>query len=298
MRLAYCGIVCWALLPLTARGAEMTNYPRAELLIEPAELSRPEVAREFVLLDARDEQDYRREHIAGARWVDHLEWSKAFEDGQDAKGWSQRIGNLGIAANSKVVVYDGSAMKNAGRIWWILRYWGVGDVRLLNGGWKAWLEEGLPATAEVPIVSPAEFKAVPRGERLATKEQVLQSLQGRTLQIVDARSEKEFCGIDRQKNQRAGAIPGAKNLDWTELLDQKTHRVKKPQELATLFQQAGIDLKRPTVTHCQTGGRASVMVFAMELMGAHEVRNYYRGWSEWGNLDDTPIVVRNKDQGT
>ena len=73
-------------------------------------------------------------------------------------------------------------------------------------------------------------------------------------------------------------------------MNQETHRFKSPHELRELFAQAGIDLKRPTLTHCQSGGRASVMVFALELMGAEHVRNYYRGWSEWGNLDETPIV--------
>jgi thiosulfate/3-mercaptopyruvate sulfurtransferase len=60
--------------------------------------------------------------------------------------------------------------------------------------------------------------------------------------------------------------------------------------LAKLFKDAGIDLARPAVTHCQSGGRASVTVFALELMGAGDVRNYYRSWAEWGNDPDTPIV--------
>ena len=53
---------------------------------------------------------------------------------------------------------------------------------------------------------------------------------------------------------------------------------------------AGIDLTKPIVAHCQSGGRSSVSVFTLELMGAKDARNYYRSWAEWGNAEDTPIV--------
>jgi thiosulfate/3-mercaptopyruvate sulfurtransferase len=298
MRLACAGIVGLTFLSWagTATAAETARYPRPELLVEPAELCRPAVARQVIVLDARSEKEYASEHLLGARWVDHDGWAKAFDDAKDVTAWSQRIGGLGIAADSKVVVYDAVAMTNAARIWWILRYFGVGDVRLLNGGWNTWKAEGRPTTDEVPSVTCLDFKATPRVERLATKGLILDSLKGRTLQIVDARSDREFCGLERLNNRRAGAIPGAKNLDWSELVDPKTHRFKRADELTRLFQRAGIDLRRPSVTHCQSGGRSSVMAFAMELMGADDVRNYYRSWGEWGNLEDTPIVVHNKEE--
>ena len=110
-----------------------------------------------------------------------------------------------------------------------------------------------------------------------------------TAELADARSEAEHCGDDI-KAKRGGAIPGAMHLEWKEALDPATHRFKKPEELARLFQQAGIDLHKPTVTHCQSGGRAAVMAFTLELMGADQVSNYYRSWSEWGNDPDTPVV--------
>ncbi len=117
------------------------------------------------------------------------------------------------------------------------------------------------------------------------------SLKDKNLQIVDARSQAEFCGTDKQKNKRAGAIPGARHLEWIDLIDKKTQRFKSADQLRALFRAAGVDLERPTATHCQSGGRAAVMAFAMELMGATGVSNYYASWAEWGNADDTPIIV-------
>lgn len=282
-------VIVW---PGVLPAADVPAYPRPKLLMEPASLANSQVAEQFVILDVQSKEEYQKEHLPGARWVSPDEWRTAFGDGKDAQGWEKRIGGLGVHSGSKVVVYDDGGVSNAARIWWILRYWGVDDVRLLNGGWKAWKAAGYPTTDEVPpLVKAAQFKAKGRAQRLATKQQVLEDLQANRWQIIDARSENEFCGIDLRGNQRGGAIPGAKHLEWSNLIDQSTHRFKGPEQLCQLFDQAKIDLSRPTASHCQSGGRASVMVFALELMGAKDVRNYYRGWSEWGNAEDTPIVV-------
>ena len=265
-------------------------YPRSELLIEPARLAKADAARPFVVLDARERAKYKAGHIPNARWVDHAAWAKAFGHGKDAEGWSKRIGELGIGADTKVVVYDDSMSKDAARIWWILRYWGAEDVRLLNGGWKGWKAGSHPTDKAQPDVVAVNFVAKPRAERLATKEQLLESLKNGKLQIVDARSENEFCGVEKLANKRAGAIPGAKHLEWVDLLDKDTHRFKSAAELRKLFAEAGVSLQRPTATHCQSGGRAAVMVFGMELMGARDVSNYYPSWAEWSNADDTPVL--------
>ena len=197
----------------------------------------------------------------------------------------------GIDNNSKVVIYDDDWNKEAARIWWILKYWGVSDARLLNGGWKAWTSVSLPIETDIPSPPNAtKFVAKSQAERLATKQKLLDSLKNKSLQIVDARSDGEFCGTEKINNKRAGAIPGAKHLEWIDLLDKDSQRFKSADEIAKVFKQAGIDPGERTTTHCQSGGRASVMAFGLELMGAKDVSNYYRSWSEWGNADDTPVV--------
>jgi thiosulfate/3-mercaptopyruvate sulfurtransferase len=272
--------------------ASPTDYPRPDLLIEPAALARPEAGARLVVLDARDRKSFERERIPGARWVDAAAWAKAFDNGKDARGWSGRIGGLGIGRGSKVVVYDDGLFKDAGRVWWILRYWGVDDVRLLNGNWTGWKKAGLPAETDKPgAPKSAEFLAPGQPRRLATKDQLLAALGTAGLQLVDARSEAEYCGLDKGKNKRAGAVPQAKHLEWTDLIDKPTQRFKTPDQLRKLFAAAGIELDKPTATYCQSGGRASVMAFGMELMGAGEVSNYYASWAEWSSAEDTPIAT-------
>lgn len=291
MRILFMSMACLMLGrgagPLVADDA----YPRAEMLVEPAQLAQADFAAAFVILDARKQEAFKAGHIPGAVRVDHDAWSKSFGDGRDGEAWSRRIGELGIGKDTKVIVYDDKGMNEAGRVWWILSYWGVHDVRLLNGCWQGWKGAAYPIEVEPKAVQPADFRAVPHGQRLADMQQMRKTVVGSTMQIVDARSMGEYCGNDARNNKRAGAMPGAKHLDWTQLIDQQTFRFKPAAELRELFAQAGIDLQQPAVAHCQSGGRSSVMVFALELMGAPDVVNYYASWNEWGNADDTPIEV-------
>ena len=279
----------FTLLPVAAAA---TEYPRPELLIEPAELARS--AEACTVLDARPRDAYDAGHVPGAAHVPHGEWEKAFhaDEGRDVAAWAERIAALGVMSSKPVVVYDDNLSKDAARIWWILRYFGVKQVRLLNGGWNGWADAGLPVSTDSPEIAPSDFRPAPRPSLLQGTADVLGAVKGGSgVQVVDARSEAEHCGDDPLKNARAGAIPGARHLEWSDLLDKETARFKPAEDLQRLFAEAGIDPTRPTVTHCQSGGRASVMAFGLELMGGDRVSNYYRGWSEWGNSDETPVEM-------
>ena len=280
--------LCLLLLLLISGPMTAAPYPVAGLLVEAADLAKPKNAR-LRILDARPRAKYLEGHISGAVWVDHDAWAKAFDAGQNPENWAKLIGVLGIDTDASVVVYDDNRTKDAARIWWILRYWGIKNVRLLNGGWAAWRATDGAVAKEEPVIPVRTGKLVPQAARLASKGSVLELLKGQDSQIIDARSTQEFCG-EAVTAKRNGSMPGAKHLDWSEVIDLKTQKFKTSEELTKLFREAGIDPSRPAVTHCQSGGRASVMAFTLELMGAKDVRNYYKSWAEWGNAEDTPIV--------
>lgn len=279
--------LCLALL----LGAEQkpSPHPRAELLIEAAELAQPGRAEQYHILDARPIDRYTAGHVPGAIQVDPAAWARTFTSSPDQATWTTLLGRVGIDTGTRVVVYDDNAAKDAARIWWILRYWGVRDVRLLNGGWKAWRGGGYPLSRDMATVAATKPALAPQEQRLAGKADILAALPEKRWQLVDTRSAGEHCGLETTA-KRNGAIPGAVHLEWSEVLDPQTQRFKGPAELARVLQQAGVAVDRPTVTYCQSGGRAAVMAFALELVGARDVRNYYRSWSEWGNAEDTPIV--------
>jgi thiosulfate/3-mercaptopyruvate sulfurtransferase len=285
-RLALLALV---LLVTAADAGQPAKYARPELLIEPAELMKSEVAKKFRILDARPRPKYQAGHAPGAFWVNHDAWSKAFNTDPTAEGWAKRLGEIGIGRAEQPVVVYGDDPREAARIWWILRYWGLKDVRLLNGGWQGWQAARGPVETRAPVAAAESPKLTAHPERLATKGQLLGALKDNSFSILDARSQGEYCG-DTKLAKRGGSIPGAKHLEWVDVLDKKTQRFKTDDELRKLFKEAGVDLGRPLVTYCQSGGRAAVLAFGLELMGAGEVRNYYRSWSEWGNAADTPVA--------
>jgi thiosulfate/3-mercaptopyruvate sulfurtransferase len=275
-----------SLIPLVLSLSPAAAYAKPELLIEPADLAR---ATDVVLLDVRGKPNYLEGHVPGAVWVDATAWGKAFTPQPDADAWAKRIGEQGIGLDSKVVVHGGEDVRDAARVWWILRYWGVKDVRLLNGGFLAWKAGGHKVNQDEVKPQPKTIKLKPEQERLATKELLLEKLKSGPPQLLDARSKPEYCG-DLKTAQRSGAIPGSVHLEWVETVDPSTKRFRTPDELAKLFKERQVDLDSPAVTYCQSGGRAAVLAFALELMGGKQVRNYYQSWAEWGNAEDTPIV--------
>jgi thiosulfate/3-mercaptopyruvate sulfurtransferase len=276
------------LLTPAANEAKPARYAVPKLIIEVPELARLVPADKVQVLDARPKASYEAGHIPGAVWVDSAPWSKAFATKADREEWTKLLGSLGLDPDGPVVVY-GDDPREPARVWWTLRYWGFKDVRLLNGGWKAWASQNSALSKVAPPVRATSPRLKAHPELLATREQMLEYTKGKERQIIDARSEKEYCG-EEARAKRGGAIPGAKHLDWVELLD-KDGRFKSADDLRKLFKERGIDLDNAAVTYCQSGGRASVMAFALELMGVKDVRNYYRSWNEWGNDPDTPVMM-------
>src|SRR5579883_1133206 len=126
------------LLPAADKPA---GYPRPELLVEPADLQK-EAAKGVRVLDARGKGKYLDGHFPGAVWVDATTWARSFGEGTDQAGWEKRIGTLGLTADTPVAVYDDNQAKDAARVWWILRFWGFKDVRLVNGGWRGYAATG------------------------------------------------------------------------------------------------------------------------------------------------------------
>ena len=265
-------------------------YPNAKLLLEAVALAKLD-SNAVVILDARDEKTYLAGHIPGAVLVPTSDWGKAVPDTPEA--WAGRLGKLGIKADSPVVVYGGHDVREAARVWWLLKYAGVADVRLLNGGLPAWSKADGEVETRANSSAKVEFgKPTMKPGRLAEKADIVSLLKTKNAQIIDTRSDDEFCGLAGAA-KRKGHIPGATPLEWTELLTPEK-KFKSPVELKKLFAEKKIDLEKPAVAYCQSGGRASVVAFGLELMGAKDVKNYYKSWSEWGNADDTPVEVPKK----
>jgi thiosulfate/3-mercaptopyruvate sulfurtransferase len=263
------------------------SYPNAKILIEAEALTRFD-AKSVVILDARDEKAYAAGHIPGAVRLPTAEWGRAVPDKPEA--WAKRLADFGITPHTSVLVYGGADVRDAARAWWLVKYAGGRDVCLLNGGFPAWEKAGGTIETRVNAPRPVEVvKPAPNWALLAEKKDVLGVVKERKAQIIDARSSDEYCGT-ADTAKRNGHIPGAVAIEWTELLT-KDKKFKSAEELRKLFAERQVDLNKPAITYCQSGGRAAVLAFGLELMGAKVVQNYYRSWAEWGNAPDTPVEV-------
>jgi thiosulfate/3-mercaptopyruvate sulfurtransferase len=243
------------------------------------------------ILDARTKADYDKGHIPGAVWVD----AKAVETMAAKPGaltdratWEKWIAPLGISPKTDVLIYDARRQLDAARLWWLLTYLGVERVGLIDGNFPLWASEKRPVTTEVPAVEPRAFKVAFRDDRHATRGDVLAAVGSKSAVIVDARSEAEFAGREKRAN-RAGHVPRSCRIEWANLVG-PDGRFLDDSTLRTMLTNAGVKAEEPVITHCQSGGRASVDAFVFERLG-FKTRNYYLGWSDWGNASETPIEV-------
>ncbi len=189
----------------------------------------------------------------------------------------------GIHSQSTVVVYDQLGMFSAARVWLTLKRAGHARVALLDGGLPAW---GGPAeSGEATVVSAVDYGDYQSIETTVDRNAVLRDLTAATACVIDARSEGRFRGTAAEPVQglKSGHMPGAVNLPFTDLLTED-NRFKSLDELQQLFSDAGADLGKPVITSCGSGVTASIITFALALLGTPSLV-YDGSWSEWGQPD-------------
>ncbi len=242
------------------------------------------------LLDARPRAEHEHAHLPDATWVDaKAAQAIAARPGglQDRDAWEAWIRPLGIAPGDRVLILDGERQLEAARLWWLLGYLGVESVGLVDGNVPLWVRQGRPTTAEATATTPVAFPVRFRDDRHATRDQVLRAVEEKTAAIVDARTLAEFTG-EKKLSKRGGHAPDACRMEWTDLVD-LDGRFLGAEAIRARLAALGVAPGRAVITHCQGGGRASVDAFAIERAG-FPTRNFYLGWSDWGNADDTPVV--------
>jgi len=284
-------IAALALVVPISMKAQEPSSPRPRLVTHE-ELQKRLSDPKLRLLDARTKAEYDEGHIPGAVWVDaKAAQTLAARPGglTDCASWEAWSAPLGISPQMDVLVYDGKRQLDAARIWWLLRYLGVDRAGLVDGNFPLWQRSGKPVASETASVPPQPLKIAFRADRHATRDEVLAVLKKGTIRIVDARSKAEYAG-QQKLSRRAGHIPAACHLEWVELVD-NDGRFLSPDKLRARLGALGIKPGEAVIAHCQGGGRASVNTFALEHLGV-PTRNYYLGWSDWGNTEETPVTTK------
>ncbi|PYR11068.1 MAG: hypothetical protein DMG00_10945 [Acidobacteria bacterium] len=206
--------------------------------------------------------------------------------------FQDQMAKLGISDTTRVVVYDERGGIYAARLWWILNYFGHGNVALMNGGWIKWKAEHRPESTDATSPPPGRFTAHPQPHWVATADDVAKAIDTPGTKIIDARTTAEIEGKDLRNIRRGGFVPSSVPIYWEDLLDPQAKTFKSADEIKKLYQDRGILPSQEVIAYCQVGMRASVDLFALHLIGYDKLRNYYGAWEEWGNRDDLPIGTK------
>lgn len=248
-------------------------------------------------IDRNAKAEYRDCHIPGAVFfdIDDIadDSSELPHTVPSPEKFSSRVRKLGLGDGNRIVVYDVNGGSSAAcRVWWMFRLFGHEDVSVLNGGLPKWLAEGR-ATDDLPPV-PRERHFTPRMNNFLYRsvEQLIENCASQRDTVVDARSADRFAGTGEEPRAglRKGHIPGSVNLPFGMLMDKDANFVMRPaDEIKKIFDDAGLDFKKPVVASCGSGVTACVIALAGYLVGETEVAVYDGSWTEWGSRHDTPI---------
>ena len=115
-----------------------------------------------------------------------------------------------------------------------------------------------------------------------------------SVQLIDARSEKEYLGLQVAEGQRPGTIPGARHLEWSDLVEPTTGRFRPTPDVLQLLKDRGIDLNRPIVAFSNNRSRSSSIAFPLELAGVIQTRVFETGIKSWGSDPSNPIATHKR----
>lgn len=208
-----------------------------------------------------------------------------------AKALENKFSDWGIDNATQLVVYDGQAGALASRLWWLSRWLGHESVAVLNGGYRAWCEAGLPVTRAVPSIVRKGFVARVDNALWLTSDEVEQELARGEIRLIDARDAIRFSGEAEPLDKRAGHIPGSVNLPFEGNLD-ASGRFLTPQDLQARFSGTVSDFALKNIVHsCGSGVTACHNILAMEIIGLTGSRLYPGSWSEWIAGPDRQIRI-------
>lgn len=246
-----------------------------------------------------DTKQYGAGHVPGAvafNWNTQLQ-DQINRDIISKDDFEKLLSSAGIKPTDTIVLYGDNNNWFAAYGFWLFKYYGHADVRLMNGGRSKWLaEDDKPLTADVVAFAKSDYKITAINADLRAKvPQVLEAIATRNSNLIDVRSTDEYTGKIiappgmTETAQRAGHVPGAKSVPWAQTVNQDG-TFKSVDDLRALYKTAGLIEGKPTIAYCRIGERSSHTWFVLKyLLGVQDCKNYDGSWTEYGNLIGAPI---------
>ena len=239
-------------------------------------------------------------HIPGAI---NLDWHTDLQDQVkrdflDKAGFEALLSKNGIGNDTTVVFYGDRNNWYATYTYWLFKYFGHRDARVMNGGRAKWEAEGRPMSRDVPTYREITYTAQEPDERIrAYRDDVLKQVKSGAPTLVDVRSVPEYtgevlhmAGYAQEGAQRGGHVLGAKSIPWATAANEDG-TFKSPEQLREIYGGKDITPDKNVIAYCRIGERSSHTWFVLrELLGYSDVRNYDGSWTEWGSMVGVPIA--------
>jgi thiosulfate/3-mercaptopyruvate sulfurtransferase len=248
-------------------------------------------------VDYDPRSNYSLGHIPGAVLFD---WKEDINDPVSRNVLSKQAcedllkHRAGLNNDTTLILYGDFNNWFAAFAFWVFKYYGYKDVRLMNGGRKKWLVEDRPVSKDIPKYPTGNFEASDADNRIRVfLNDVKESLERQErVAMVDVRSPREFTGeilappeYPTEHAQRGGHIPGAKNIPWSQAINDNDGTFKSAEELRKLYESKAITPDKEVIAYCRIGERSSHTWFVLKyLLGYPNVKNYDGSWTEWGNM--------------
>jgi thiosulfate/3-mercaptopyruvate sulfurtransferase len=278
----------------------MADYAHPEALVDTAWLADHAKDQKVRVFEVDvDTSAYEQGHVDGAiglNWRRDLQQSPV-RDALTAPQLEELLARSGVTNDTTIAVYGDNNNWFAAWFFWLLKYYGHKDARLVNGGRAKWVAEGRPLVRTAPSYPRSEYHAkAPDASVRALRELVLERVKDGNAKLIDVRSPKEYSGellapenLPQEGAQRGGHIPGAQNVPWGTAVAEDG-RFKTADELRTIYEGKGVTKTAETIAYCRIGERSAHTWFVLRyLLGYDRVRNYDGSWTEWGSLIGVPI---------
>lgn len=280
-----------------------TSYAHPEVLVDTqwVEDHQKDSKVRIAEVDYDPKTNYQLGHVPGSVLFD---WKQDINDPISRNVLSKQaceelLQRNGVNNDTTLVLYGDFNNWFAAFAFWVFKYYGFKDARIMNGGRKKWLEEDRAVSKDIPNYSKGSFKASDPDKNIRVfLDEVRQALDTRDrIKMVDVRSPKEFTGeilappeYPTEHAQRGGHIPGAENIPWAQAVNDKDGTFKSADELKKIYESKGITQDKEIIAYCRIGERSSHTWFVLKyLLGYPNVKNYDGSWTEWGNMIANPI---------
>ena len=228
------------------------GYARPELLVDAAWVDAHKNDPNVVIVDCEVDAAYARGHIPGAVLVPD-NYEKDPDSGRlflmNPEQFKAMCEGLGIGDETLVIAYDHSRSLTAARLWWALNTYGHTNVKILNGGWRAWIANGGAVGFGRAEIKSVTFTPKYDDSKLVKVDELKEACEVGGSVIWDVRSDGEWDGSMTRGNKRAGHVPGAVHLEWFNLMDSDTNEFKPAAEIRRILTEHGITPDKNVYTY-------------------------------------------------